>query len=267
MNQDQVKAAFVSLHEPKVEFTLAVLDRSNKRVNGLYKPASHSLVVFAKNFKSENAMFFTAMHEYAHHIMITEKGGSTSRSHTNAFWAVVHELAGIAEAKGLYQRAAAAEGMATIDKNLTDLLKQSGEILKQIGRALIEAQHTCEASGVRFEDYVMRDLKQTMPWAKACMVAAGYDLPAELGAENLKMCASIKSEEERVATVDALEGELSPQQVKAAKAEAKKPEDVVERLEHERMRLVKLISRLTDRLDEVEAALTQARDGPSEAVA
>lgn len=264
MNQDEVKAALVSLHEPKVEFELAVWDRSNKRVNGLYKPASRSIVIYAKNFTSDNALFFTAMHEYAHHIMVTEKGATGSRSHTNAFWATLHELAGIAETKGLYQRAASAEAMVPIDKNLTDLLRQSGEILKQIGRALIEAQRACEASGVRFEDYVMRDLKQTLPWAKACMTAAGYDLPADLGAENIKMVSAIKSGDERKATIDALEGELSPHQIKAAKASANKPEDVVERLELERTRLAKTISHLTDRLDEIESALVQARGGGGE---
>lgn len=267
MNQDEVKAALVSLHEPKVEFVLLFSGKSNKKVNGLYKPATREIVIHNRNFTSDNALFYTAMHEYAHHIMITEKGGSTSRSHTNAFWAVVHELAGIAETKGLYSSASKAEAVASIDKNLTDLLRQSGEILKQIGRALIEAQQACAASGTRFEDYVMRELKQTMPWAKACMAAAGYDLPAELGAENLKMVASIKSEDERAATIDALEGELSPQQVKAAKTETGKPDDVVERLELERKRIAKTISHLTDRLDEVEAALAEAREGSSGAAA
>jgi chaperonin cofactor prefoldin len=261
MTSEEIKAALLELHEPKVDFELEVTGRANKRSNGLYFPARHAIKLYDKNFTADNPLFWTAMHEYAHHIMVTEKGATGSRSHTNAFWAVVHELAAIAESKGLYQRAAAAESMAEVDKTLTDLLKQSGEILKAIGRALIEAKKTCDKSGVRFEDYVMRDLKQSMPWATMCMQAAGYDLPAELGAENIKTVAAIKNGDERAATIEALEGDLSPQQVKAAKAAANKPADVVQRLEEERKRLARTISHLTNRLDEVESALASARDG------
>jgi hypothetical protein len=267
MTDAEVKAALLELHECKVDFTVSNWDRANKRVNGFYKYGAtsdqHEIFLYGRNFKTDDQLFFTAMHEYAHHIMITEKGATGSRSHTNAFWATLHELAGIAEAKGLYTNPVKAEGMAAVDANLTDLIRQSGEILKAIGRALIEAQAACNQAGVRFEDYVMRDLKQTLPWAQMCMKAAGYDLPAELGAENIKTVAAIKSGDERAAVVASLEGELSPHQVKAARAAANKPEDVVQRLELEKKRLAKTISHLVTRLDEVEAALAQVAEGGS----
>lgn len=259
MNQDEVKAALIELHESKADFTLIFSGKSNARINGFYRVNSHEIVIHNRNFTSDEAMFMTAMHEYAHHIMTTERGATGSRSHTNAFWACVHELAGIAEAKGYYTNPAKSEAMAGVDAKLTDLIKESGEIIKQIGLALIEAQRICREGGGRFEDYVMRDLKQTMAWATMCMKTAGYDLPAELGAENLKTVAAIKSDDERAAVVASLEGELSPQQVKAARAAANKPEDVVERLEIERKRIAHTIANLSDRLEQVEAALEDAR--------
>jgi hypothetical protein len=267
MTADEVTTALLELHEPKIDFTVSNLDRSNARTNGFYRfgaPGQHEIFLYGKNFTTDDALFWTAMHEYAHHIMVTERGATGTRSHTNAFWAVLHELAGIAEAKGLYTNPAKAEGMAAVNTNLTDLIRQSGELLKSIGRALIEAQTTCKKAGVRFEDYVMRDLKQTLPWATMCMKAAGYDLPAELGEENIKMVAAIKSGEERAAVVDSLEGELSPHQIKAARAAVNKPEDVAARLELERKRLAHTIANLSDRLEEVEAALENVRGKGSE---
>jgi hypothetical protein len=180
-----------------------------------------------------------------------------SRCHTVAFWATLHDLAGIAEGKGLYTRAASAEAMAPVNATLTDLIKQSGEILKAIGRALIEAKTTCDKNGVRFEDYVMRDLKQTLPWATMCMKAAGYDLPAELGAENIKLAAAIKNNDDRATVTAALEGDLSPLQVKAAQAAAKTPEDLSERLRKELDRITHTIVRLTERQSEISQALEE----------
>ena len=255
MNQDEVKKSLIELHPTKVDFILLFSGKSNARVNGLYKPGSHEIVLYNRNFTSDNAMFYTAMHEYAHHIMTTEKGARGSRSHTNAFWAVLHELAGIAEAKNLYTSPAKIKEMHPVDASLTALLKQSGEIMKAIGKALIEAQAVCTRNGVRFEDYIQRDLKQTLPWAQACMKAAVYDLPTDIGTENIKAVAAIKNADERAAVVDALEGELSPQQVKAAKAHEKEPVDVIERLEKERSRIAHTVEVLLKRQREVECEL------------
>jgi len=72
LNQDELKAALVSLHEPKVDFTLIYSGKSNKRVNGLYKLNSKEILIHNRNFTSDNMLMWTAMHEYAHHIMTTE---------------------------------------------------------------------------------------------------------------------------------------------------------------------------------------------------
>lgn len=260
MNQDEAKKALIDLRPPKVDFTLIYSGKESHQVNGLYKPASHEIILHNRNFKSDNALFYTAMHEYAHHIMVTEHGATGSRSHTNAFWATLHELANIAEAKGLYVRPAKVKEVATVNATITDLIRQSGEIMKAIGRALVEAQAACAKNGVRFEDYVQRDLKQTLPWAKACMLAAGYDLPAELGAENMKTAAAIKNDDERDAVVVSLEGELSPQQVKAARTSTKEPEDRVERLKMERERIAHSVEHLLERQRELEREIAHLQE-------
>jgi hypothetical protein len=257
MNRNEVKAALEQLRPTKVGFTLIFSGKGNSRVNGLYHPASHEIVIHNKNFRDSNNLMYTALHEYAHHIMVTEKGGSTSRSHTLAFWATLHELTGMAEGSGLYVNPSRGEAIAPTTTKLENLIAESGRVMRRIGDALLEAAAICEQEGGRFDDYVMRTLKQTMPWAKACMAAAGGAIPEELGTENMKAVAAIKNVEERAAAVDALTGDLSPQQVKAAKRAGEEPADVVARLEKELARISKTIEHLTTREAEIAKALEQ----------
>jgi hypothetical protein len=73
----------------------------------------------------------------------------------------------------------------------------------------------------------------------------------------MKTAAAIKNEGERAAVIDSLEGELSPQQVKAARANTKEPEDVVARLEKERERIAHSVQHLLERQREVERQIEQ----------
>ena len=260
MNPDEVKAALKALRPVKTEFVLIFSGKANRRVNGLYRPDEHLIVIHNRNFKSDNDLMYTALHEYAHHIMITERAGSTARAHTMAFWACLHELVGLAEGSGLYVNPSRGASLRQSTDKLEGLIEESGRVMREIGKALIEAQRLLSDEGGRFDDYVMRTLKQTMPWARACMIAAAGDIPPEIGAENMKAVAAIKSPEERAAVVDGLDGDLSPQQIKAAKKAGEEPEDVVARLEKELARIKKTIEHLSVREAEVARALEQYRE-------
>lgn len=258
MNQDQVKTALIELRPVAKDFTLVFSGRKDGRVNGTYQPMTQAIVINNRNFETENDLFFTALHEYAHHIMITEKGAApSSRAHTTAFYAVLHELVGMAEAKGLYENPARKETFTDTTDGLKKLITESGEIMIRIGRALIEAQTVCFEKGARFDDYVMRVLKQTMPWARACMAAAGANFPADLGAENMKMISSVKSEAERETITNALEGSLSPQQVKTARIERNTPDETAERIKKELGRISRTIEMLTRRQRELGKSLEE----------
>ncbi len=260
MNQDEVKAALIELRPVKAEFTLIFSGKGNRRVNGLYKPLTCEIVIHNKNFRDDNDLLYTALHEYAHHIMITERAGSTARAHTMAFWACLHDLIGLAEGSGLYTNPSRGQALKQSTDTLESLITESGRVMREIGQALIAAEKLIREEGGRFDDYVMRTLKQTMPWAKACMIAATGDIPPEIGAENMKAVASIKTPEERAAVVSNLEGELSPQQIKAARTAGEAPEDVVARLEKELTRITKTIEHLSAREAEVARALEQYRE-------
>lgn len=260
MTPDVVKAALIKLRPVKAEFSLVFSGKANRRVNGLYHPATHEIIIHNKNFQSDNDLLYTALHEYAHHIMITERAGSTARAHTMAFWACLHDLIGLAEGSGLYVNPSRGAALKQSTDKLEGLIAESGRIMREIGFALIEAEKVLSEEGGRFDDYVMRVLKQTMPWARACMIAAAGDLPPEIGAENMKAVAAIKAPEERAVAISNLEGDLSPQQIKAAKKSGEEPKDVVSRLENELARITKTIEHLSAREAEVASALEQYRE-------
>ena len=72
-------------------------------MHGLYKPDSREIIIHNKNFKNDNEMMYTAIHEYAHHLQFTTAATPISvRTHTTAFWNLLHTLLFEAEEKGIY---------------------------------------------------------------------------------------------------------------------------------------------------------------------
>jgi hypothetical protein len=256
MNQDRVKEVLQLIRPAKVDFSVIFSGKKNSRINGLYMPATHEIIIHNGNFTSDNDLLFTALHEYAHHIHGTDKGGVRgARAHNNKFWAIFHELLTIAEKTEAYKNPTRQPAFASTTKNLQDLIAESGRIMREMGLALIEANKLCKQKGARFDDYVMRVLKQTMPWARACMAAALMDLPKDLGAENIKVIASIKNSDERGAVISGMRGNLSPQQIAVARASAREPQDVVSRLKQESERITKTIEHLLSRRAEIDRDL------------
>ena len=107
MNNDQIKEILLSIEETEIDFTVTMSGKESKKVNGLYKPESHEIILHNLNFKSDNQLIYTAIHEYTHHLMTERKLEQTggldvckSRAHTNDFWAKFHELLEKAEEQG-----------------------------------------------------------------------------------------------------------------------------------------------------------------------
>ena len=109
MNNDQIKDILLNLEETNVEFTVTMSGKESPKVNGLYKPETHEIILHNLNFKTDNQLVYTAIHEYTHHLMTEKKLEQTggldvckSRAHTNDFWAKFHELLEKAEEQGVY---------------------------------------------------------------------------------------------------------------------------------------------------------------------
>jgi hypothetical protein len=258
MNQDQVKAKLLAIEDAPMEFSLIYSGKKSKKVNGLYKPESREIIIHNRNFTDDNLLLYTAIHEYAHHLHACSRGGTLSvRAHTSEFWAIFHGLLEKAEAKKIYQDVFSGSPELT---ELTDVirkkyLRENGSLVKEMGKHLLRAHELCSAAGVRFEDYVDRVLRIPRIAANTAIKMYQYGLNPEVGADNMRFLAGIKSDEDRAAAEQALIKGKSPDLVKMAIRAKTEEEDPAARLEKEKLRLERTIESLSRRLETVKKEL------------
>ncbi|MDR0584584.1 MAG: hypothetical protein LBG57_09595 [Treponema sp.] len=273
MNQDQVKELLLSIEDAPLEFQVIFSGKKSAKVNGLYKPDTREIIIHNRNFKSDgrqddNLLLYTAIHEYAHHLHACSRGGKLSaRSHTTEFWAIFHALLEKAEAKDLYRNvfADSPELEKLTEKIRGKYLAENGKLLKELGEQLLKAHELCGVIGARFEDYVDRILRIPRVAANMAIKMFQYDLDPQVGPDNMRFLAGIRSEDDRVAAEKALVGGKSPDMVKTAikggvpvlPAKPLREGDVKARLEKEKIRLERTIANLSRRLDEIERELEE----------
>jgi hypothetical protein len=253
MNTDQIKEMLVSLENAPLEFTIVFSGKSSKKVNGLYKIETREILIHNRNFTDDNLLIYTAIHEYAHHIhACTRNGKLPVRAHTSEFWAVFHRLLERAEEQGVYRNVfAASPELNALTKIIqSKFLAENGEMVKNFGEKLLQAQELCAKIGGRFEDYIDRVLRIPRPAATTAIKTFQYNLNPAVGADNMRYLAGVKNDEERTAAEKALLEGKSPDTVKMS---FKKPAeaDTHERLVHEKERIERTIDTLSKRLNEI----------------
>jgi hypothetical protein len=258
MNQDQVKEKLLSIENAPMEFALIYSGKSSKKVNGLYKPDTREIIIHNRNFKDENLLLYTAIHEYAHHLQACAHGGKISgRAHTAEFWAIFHALLDKAETKKIYRDVFSGSPELT---ELTELIRTkyllgNGNLVKEMGQLLLRAHELCDAAGARFEDYVDRILRIPRVAADTAIKMYQYNIDPSVGADNMRFLAGIRNEDTRLSAERALLKGKSPDTVKIAARSGGKEEDPQTRLAKEKQRLERTIESLKRRLEEVNREL------------
>ena len=107
MENARIKEILMDIAPTELDFTVTQTGKESKRVNGLYSPDTHEILLHNKNFKTDNQLIYTAVHEYAHHLnaenLLNTLGVAAvynAKVHNQAFWARFNELITIAEEKG-----------------------------------------------------------------------------------------------------------------------------------------------------------------------
>ena len=258
VNNDQIKSTLLSLRPVPEDFTVILSGKKSRKVHGLYKPESREIIIHNKNFKNDNEMMYTAIHEYAHHIQFTASLAPISvRTHTNAFWNLFHTLLFEAEKKGIYRNPFddIAELSDLARRIREKFLAASGTMMKELGRLLIEAHGLCEKHGTSFSDYLDRVLALPRASAQVIMKAHTLDMDPRVGFENMRTLALIRDDGERTrASAELLKG-ASPDMVKARYAGKHFPRDPREELVNERTRIERTIERLRKKLKEIDKRL------------
>jgi hypothetical protein len=259
MNQDQIKTLLLGLEDTEIDFSVTMTGKKSKKVNGLYKPDSREILLHNKNFTDDNQLIYTAIHEYAHHLICVRDGVlQSAKSHTTAFWACFHELLEKAEKKGLYTIGIekSSELAKLTEEIRTKYLSENGKLMNELGRLLMKAHALCGDAGIRYEDYIDRVLCLPRTAAKTAVRVSSLGVNPSLGWETMKVVASQPTPEKRAEAERQFTAHRSPDSVKVNLARKAEEEDPKERLEKEKRRIEKTIAMLKSRLDQVEQSLS-----------
>jgi predicted nucleic acid-binding Zn-ribbon protein len=264
MTPEQVKENLLKLHECAEGFTLEFSGRKNRRVNGQYDPADVKIIINNRNFEEgeagDNLLFYTAMHELAHHIQHTEHHQHGSRCHTKLFYSILDGLADKAEKAGLYRYDADPE-----IKKLTDeaamISAQIAALQRKLGGVLNKLHGACLRKGVRYEDVVKRKVRLSARTERKLQKIAALRLPDGVGFEQQEVIAGAKNDESRQAMLQAVEEGKSVAQVKQAGSGTKKEPDELGALVREKDRINATIVSLTRRLAAVVKRITLLEGG------
>jgi hypothetical protein len=267
MDNEKIKQILLDIQDSKLSFTVIQTGKDSKRVNGLYKPDTHEILLHNKNFKTDNQLIYTAVHEYTHHLITEETlavSGSSAplnaKIHNQAFWVKFNELIRIAEKKGYY--VIGMEKSPELEKLTEEIrrnyLEKNGRLMQEFGRLLARAHELCEQADIRYEDYIDRVL--CLPRNSARDIAKLGIVPVNpaIGYDNMKLVAGIKKPEDRTAAEQQLMNGTSPVSVRdmmKRNSAAAQTDDPKTKLEKEKSRLEKTIAQLQQRLEYVEDAL------------
>lgn len=266
MNQDQVKEKLQNLYESTIDYVLIFSGKKSNKVNGLYKSDSKEIIIHNRNFvdkngsQNETLLMYTAIHELAHHILMTEQGNKSPRAHSQDFWATFHNLLDVAKEKGIYQPKIDTETRELIEE-ARDLSKQIAELQRDLGQLLLEIYETCEKNGLRYEDVVEREAQISTQSSK--IAVAAYKMGDQgVGVDIQTEAARQRDEEKREAIIAAGKEGKSVIQAKRAITPAKpvgNADGTVE-LSREKQRIERTIKTLTLRLEDINEQLISRRE-------
>lgn len=254
MTNKQIEEKLKKLFPCKTEFSVVQTGKHSSRVNSLYKPATREIVLHNMNFKTENELIYTAVHELTHHILTTEKGVKTAKCHSGIFWSTFYDLLDSAIKRGFYSRTRSEETQKLVEE-AKQIQKELAELQRKLGDVISKIYIACKDQGDRYEDVIEHDLQMTRNKARELVLMNGGKNSDELS----KIVNSAKGVEAKAAAQNAIDNGKTVEQVKAiAKKKAKAVDDDLEspeQLRREEKRLEHTIERLSDRLVQVQETL------------
>ena len=259
MNQDQVKEKLLQLDSDVEDFQVLFSGKSSRRIEGLYHPDTHEIIINNKNFTDDNSLLYTAIHEFAHHIQFTRHAGKTSprAHHSNLFWSIFHGLLHVATEKGIYTNIYDDDPRfkEVTEKIKVDFIQKNGELMKALGKVLIQAMDLCQQKHAIFEDYIDRELGLPRTTAKAAMKMYARDVDPSLGYDRMKIVAAVNNPKDREEVTQSFkEGKTQNEvreEIKEKKAANKKPRNEYSSLKRAKKRIEKSIHTLEEKLEEV----------------
>ncbi|MBQ3318936.1 MAG: hypothetical protein IJM77_04080 [Spirochaetia bacterium] len=266
MNQDQLADKLRTLADVP-PFTLVFSGKKSKKVDGLYKPLTQEILIHNKNMTGDSDLIYTAIHEFAHHVVSCQSGNVTlsNRCHTAKFWATFHQLLKKAEETGIYSNPFKSDQtFIQLTKQIKeDFLQKNGAIMRDFAKVLNQARSMCIERHLSFEDYVDRELGMEKTTANTLLRIEKYDVTPEIGYDNMKTVSAMKDDQKREAAVRAfMEGESSDSVKTSITRPVEKVEKVspVDHLEAEKLKIQKAIEGLQKKLQIVDKMIENEKN-------
>lgn len=262
MNQNQVQEKLSKLYDCKEVFTVIFSGKKSGKANGIYKPLTREIVIHNRNFiddehgkQNDMLLMFTAIHELTHHVLITEKGNKSPRTHSQEFWATFHNLLDIAEEKQIYKAQIDSDTKQLISE-ARDISKQIAQLQRELGRILLAINDSCQENGLRYEDIVEREAQIDRQSAKIAISAHTMG-DQDVGADIQAAAARQRDDEKRAAIIAAGQEGKSVVQAKNSPVTTRPidQKDDTATLLREEKRIKTTIQSLTRRLQEISQQL------------
>lgn len=258
MTNEEIKSNLKKLFDCKEDFTVTQTGKKSNKVNGLYKSATHEILLHNLNFNTSNELMYTAVHEFTHHYFTTEKDKKGGR-HNGLFWATFYDFLEKAISHGFYERTRSEETQKLIDE-AKEIQKAIIDAQTKLGEALSKIIESCDRNNERTEDVIEHDLQITRNKSKEYLKMRNSDTNSD---EMAKVINSAKDVIIKAAAQKAADEGKTVEQVKQI-AKTKPVDDDLEgpdQLRREKNRLENQIERLNDRLVQVKETLTSMEGG------
>lgn len=260
MNQNQLKELLLKIKGDVEEFELIFSGKKSLKVDGLYKPELRQIIIHNKNTDDENALIYTAIHEFAHHVHITTSSVPVSRrAHTKEFWAVLHDLLATAEKMGIYNnKFKKIEEFTQLTREMKEkYLFKNGQLMRDFGKLLLKAFLLCRKYDMNFDDYADRELGFGRSEAKKLIRIYNEGINPAVGYHNMQTLLRIRKEGDRQKAEQELLAGKSPDHIKTEYFSYLKPEknDPVKELKKEKQRIERSIKSLSERLRKIDENL------------
>ena len=260
MNSEQVKGTLLQLRPTDEYFEVVLSGKKSRKVDGLYKPESREIILHSGNFHSDNEMMYTAIHEYAHHLQFSSSTMLISvRSHTVEFWSLFHSLLYEAEKTGLYTNPFdAIDEFVELTRSIKEqFLMVNGELMKDLGGLLKEAQRLCGKYHTSFTDYLDRVLAIPKTSAAVMMKTEAMDLDSRIGFENMRVLTRIGDPETRKEAEGILLQGGSPDMLRQRFLSRSPAGDPLERMSQEKLSIEKQIRRLKGKMTDLDRRIEE----------
>ncbi|EMB37575.1 hypothetical protein E4N99_10205 [Treponema denticola] len=204
INQESVKELLLKLETCDTDFKVIFSGKKSNKVNGLYKQDINEIVIHNKNFKNDNELIYTAIHEYSHHLMWCKyhKIGKVPK-HNNEFWSIMYNLIDLAEEKNLYKKYPD-ESVKKEIQNLVSSAKKINEeiasLYKKLGETISEIRKETDKHEIRIEDILIRECQLNKKTAEMAEKAYGYNIDSSLG-QDLQQAVILERDNEKQTSI------------------------------------------------------------------